>query len=86
MTGERASLVVIEDFLAQERIATAGISRAPANFSVKLFEELCRRGHDVVPVNPNTDLGNGGIGNACASRASLDPPLRALTGVVKDGK
>jgi len=54
MTGECASLEIIEDFLAQKRIAMAGISRDPANFSLKLFEELCRRGYDVVPVNPNT--------------------------------
>ena len=49
-----ASLETIEDFLAQKRIAMVGISRDPANFSVKLFEELCRRGYDVVPVNPHT--------------------------------
>jgi len=30
-----------------------GISREPKDFSVMLFEELCRRGYDVVPVNPN---------------------------------
>ncbi|MBZ5664953.1 MAG: CoA-binding protein [Acidobacteriia bacterium] len=53
MATQRASLETIEDFLAQKRIAMAGISRDPANFSVKLFEELCRRGYDVIPVNPN---------------------------------
>jgi len=52
MATEPSSLETIEDFLAQKRIAMAGISRDPANFSVKLFEELCRRGYDVVPVNP----------------------------------
>jgi len=53
MATQRASMETIEDFLAQKRIAMAGISRDPASFSVKLFEELCRRGYDVVPVNPN---------------------------------
>lgn len=53
MATQRASLETIEDFLAQKRIAMPGISRDPANFSVKLFEELCRRGYDVVPVNPH---------------------------------
>jgi predicted CoA-binding protein len=33
----------------------AGVSRNPASFGVKLFEELCHRGYDVVSVNPNVD-------------------------------
>jgi len=53
MAAQHASLETIENFLAQKRIAMAGISRDPASFSVTLFEELCRRGYDVVPVNPN---------------------------------
>ena len=48
------SLEVIDDFLSQKRIAMVGISREPRSFSVSLFEELCRRGYDMVPVNPNT--------------------------------
>jgi uncharacterized protein len=50
----RSSLETIQDFLAQKRIAMAGISRNPASFSVNLFDDLCRRGYDVVPVNPNS--------------------------------
>ena len=53
MTVQSAPLETIEDFLAQKRIAMVGISRDPTNISVTLFEELCRRGYDVVPVNPN---------------------------------
>lgn len=49
---ERTSLDTIEDFLAQKRIAMVGVSREQKDFSVMLFEELCRRGYDVVPVNP----------------------------------
>ncbi len=49
-----ASLEIIEDFLDRKRIAMVGISRDPKNFSGMLFAELCRRGYDVVPVNPNT--------------------------------
>ncbi|MBI1739477.1 MAG: CoA-binding protein, partial [Candidatus Koribacter versatilis] len=59
MANQQGSLETIEDFLAQKRIAMAGISRDPANFSVKLFEELCRRGYDVVPVNPNLQAVQG---------------------------
>lgn len=54
MATQHASLEAIEDFLQQKRIAMAGVSRNPASFSVILFKELCRRGYDVVPVNPNT--------------------------------
>ena len=54
MTDQGVSLEIINDFLAQKRIAMVGISREPRNFSVSLFQELCRRGYDMVPVNPNT--------------------------------
>ena len=59
MSSRKASLEVIEDFLRQKRIAMVGISRNPANFSVKLFEELCRRGYEVIPVNPTTQTLHG---------------------------
>ena len=52
MPNRRASLEAIEDFLAQKRIAMVGISRQPKEFSVMLFQELCHRGYDMVPVNP----------------------------------
>ncbi|MFZ0770215.1 MAG: CoA-binding protein [Candidatus Sulfotelmatobacter sp.] len=75
MATQRASLETIEDFLAQKRIAMAGISRDPANFSVKLFEELCRRGYDVVPVNPNTAEVQG---RRCFARVQdIQPPVEA---------
>ena len=35
------------------------ISRDPGNFSVKLFEELCRRGYEVIPVNPTAQTLHG---------------------------
>jgi uncharacterized protein len=54
MTVHKASLEIIQDFLAQKRIAMVGISRSPADFSVHVFKELCRRGYDMVPVNPQT--------------------------------
>jgi len=53
MATQPASLATIQDFLAQKRIAIAGISRDPAGFSAMVFKEFCRRGYDVVPVNPN---------------------------------
>jgi uncharacterized protein len=75
MATPGASLETIEDFLAQKRIAMAGISRDPANFSVKLFEELCRRGYDVVPVNPNVAEVQG---RHCFARVQdIQPPVEA---------
>jgi predicted CoA-binding protein len=44
----------IQDFLAQKRIAVAGVSRNPqgaaANF---IYHKLRETGHEVFPVNPN---------------------------------
>lgn len=54
MAQPTVSLETINDFLAQKRLAMVGVSRDPASFSSKLFQELCRRGYDVVPVNPST--------------------------------
>src|ERR1022692_370008 len=71
----QASLETIEDFLAQKRIAMAGISRDPKSFSANLFEELCRRGYDVVPVNPNTAEVQG---RRCFARVQdIQPPVEA---------
>lgn len=65
MEVQKVSLEAIEDFLAQRRIAMVGISREPRSFSVGLFEELCRRGYDVVPVNPKTP---NVLGHRCFAR------------------
>jgi predicted CoA-binding protein len=46
------TLVDINDFLAQRRIALVGASRDPKHFSRALFREMCKRGYDMVPVNP----------------------------------
>ncbi len=48
-----ASLAQIQGFLASKRIAIAGVSRNPRDFSRMLFREFRSRGYDVVPVNPN---------------------------------
>lgn len=69
------SLETIEDFLAQKRIAMVGISREPRNFSVQLFQELCRRGYDVVPVNPSVP---NVLGRPCFARLQdILPPVSA---------
>jgi uncharacterized protein len=75
MAGQSISLETIEDFLAQKRLAFVGVSREPTNFSAALFKELCQRGYDVVPVNPNaTEV----LGHACFSRVQdIQPPVEA---------
>jgi predicted CoA-binding protein len=73
MANRHASLETIEDFLAQKRMAMAGIWRDPASCSAVLFKELCRRGHEVVPVNPNAE-GVQGRGDASLEcRTSVQP-------------
>jgi predicted CoA-binding protein len=75
MTSQNVTLETIEDFLAQKRIAVVGMSRAPKNFSVMLFEELSRRGYDVVPVNPNMAEVHG---RRCFARVQdIQPPVQA---------
>jgi uncharacterized protein len=75
MATKNTSLEIIEDFLAQKRIAMVGISRDAASDSGRLFEELLRRGYDVVPVNPNTA---GVQGRRCFARVQdIQPPVEA---------
>lgn len=75
MTDRRAWLETIEEFLAQKRIAMVGISRNPKDFSVMLFEELRRRGYDMVPVNPSAQEIQG---RRCFARVQeIQPPVDA---------
>ena len=69
------TLETIEDFLTQKRIAMVGISREPKSFSATLFEELTKRGYDVVPVNPKTP---SVLGHPCFARIQdVQPPVTA---------
>ncbi len=46
----------IDDFLAQPRIAVAGVSRTPAGHGGNVvYQRLKERGYQVFAVNPNTD-------------------------------
>jgi predicted CoA-binding protein len=72
MADHSATLEIIEDFLAQKRIAMMGISRDSASDSARLFEELCRRGYDVVAVNPNPARVQG---RRCFARVQDIQPL-----------
>ena len=72
----QASLEIVTDFLTHKRMAMAGISRDPANLSVKLFQELNGRGYDIAPVNPNLSEVEG---RKCFSRVQdIEPPVEAV--------
>src|SRR5271169_1168945 len=76
MGNHKVALEIIDDFLAQKRIAMVGLSRQPKDFSVMLFEELCRRGYDIVPVNPGA---SEVLGRPCFARVQdIQPPVDAV--------
>lgn len=66
----------IEDFLSRKRLAMAGVSRDPKDFSRGLFSDLCRRGYDMVPVNPQmAEVG----GTRCFARLQdVTPPVAGV--------
>ncbi|HKV77795.1 MAG TPA: CoA-binding protein [Candidatus Sulfotelmatobacter sp.] len=69
------TLETIDDFLAQRRIAMIGASRNPKDFSAVLFEELQKRGYDMVPVNPKV---SEVMGQPCYARVQdIQPPVDA---------
>ena len=66
----------IHDFLAQKRIAVAGVSREAKDFSRALFRELRDRGYDVVPVNPEAREIES---RPCFARVQdISPPVNAV--------
>jgi len=76
MGNQKVALEIIEDFLAQKRIAMVGLSRQPKDFSVMLFDELCRRGYEVIPVNP---AASEVMGRPCFARVQdIKPPVDAV--------
>jgi uncharacterized protein len=91
MGKNSVSLETIDDFLAQKRIAMVGVSRDRKDFSVTLFQELCRRGYDAVPVNPKV---SEVLGRRCFARVQdiqpavdavlLMTPPEVTEGVVRD--
>jgi predicted CoA-binding protein len=47
-----ATRAAIDDFLQQKRIAIAGVSRRPQDFSRMMLREFLHHGYDALPVNP----------------------------------
>jgi predicted CoA-binding protein len=66
---------IIDDFLAQKRLAVVGAPRNPREFSSGLIRELRRRDYDVVPVNPHASEVDG---QKCFQRVQdITPPVDA---------
>ena len=71
----------IQDFLAQKRLAVAGVSRESKHFSRVVFRELRSRGYDAVPIHPEADEIEG---QHCARDFSeIDPPVDAVLFLTK---
>lgn len=43
---------MIDEFLSRKRIAIAGVSSKPSDFSRLVFHEFASRGYEVIPVHP----------------------------------
>ncbi len=68
-----SSAEILNDFLAQKRLAVVGVSRNAQEFSNTLFRELKGRGYDLVPVNPNASEVEG---QRCFARVQdVTPPV-----------
>jgi predicted CoA-binding protein len=53
---------IVEEFLAQKKIAVVGVSRKKTKFGNAIYKELKQKGYQVYPINPNMDAFEG---NAC---------------------
>jgi predicted CoA-binding protein len=53
------STAVIDDFLAQQRLAFVGVSHEPKAFSATVYRELKSHGYELSPVNPHADEVDG---------------------------
>ena len=66
---------VINDFLAQKRVAIVGVSRDPKHFTRAVYAEFVKRGYEVVPINPAVKEIDG---TPCFDRVQAAPPVDAV--------
>jgi hypothetical protein len=52
---------VVEDFIAQKKIAVVGVSRKKTKFGNAIYKELKQKGYQVFPINPNMQTFEGNI-------------------------
>ena len=50
---------VIEDFIAQKKIAVVGVSRKKTKFGNAIYKELKQKGYNVFPINPHMNTFEG---------------------------
>ena len=50
---------VVEDFLAQKKIAVVGVSRKKTKFGNAIYKELKQKGYLVFPINPHITVFEG---------------------------
>jgi uncharacterized protein len=76
-----ASLKQIEDFLAAQPVAMAGVSRNPKKFGYAAFKELKEKGLKIIPVNPAAEeiLGE----KAYRDVNSLPPDVKGVIVITK---
>jgi predicted CoA-binding protein len=44
---------LVDDFIAQKKIAVVGVSRKKTKFGNAIYKELKQKGYDVFPINPH---------------------------------
>lgn len=52
---------IVEEFLAQKKIAVVGVSRKKTKFGNAIFREMKQKGYSVYPINPNMQTFEGDI-------------------------
>ena len=50
---------VVEDFIAQKKIAVVGVSRKKTKFGNAIYKELKQKGYKVFPINPHINTFEG---------------------------
>lgn len=71
---------MIDDFLAQPKIAVAGVSRDPRKFGRTVYKDLKHKGYQVFAINPNT---SEVLGDPCyASLSALPEKVDGIVMVV----
>lgn len=68
---------IVQDFLAQKKLAVVGVSRKKSKFGNQVYRDLKRKGYQVFPLNRNADHIDG---DACYPSLSVLPA--AVDGIV----
>jgi uncharacterized protein len=48
----KVSKQLIDNFYKEKKIAIAGVSRNPKKFGYQVFNELVKKGYEILPINP----------------------------------